>query len=82
MTNGGSSEMSVSSGGGRAPTPPKHLFIFFNAKINKTLKWDFLATIWQNNHQDTPGPRLSRKIKHLVHSDSGHGCQFTNTHTV
>ena len=65
MTNGGSSEVSVSGVSGRAAANLSVL-----TKINKTFKWDSLAAIWHNNHQDTAPLRLSSKIKLLMNLDS------------
>lgn len=58
MTNGGSSETSVSLVGPRAETPSSVL-----TKINKTFKWNFLAAIWHNNHQGTPESARQIKLK-------------------
>lgn len=68
--------MSVSFVSERAKTASENLFIL--TKINKTFKWNFLTTIWQNNHQDTSRLCLSSKIKQLTHLDSQHGCEGTS----
>lgn len=67
--------MSVSFVSERAKTASENLFIL--TKINKTFKWNFLTTIWHNNHQDTSRLCLSKKIKHLMHLDSKHGREAT-----
>lgn len=60
--------MSVSLVSERAKTASANLSVL--TKINKTFKWNFLAAIWHNNHQDTPRLCLSNKIKLLMNLDS------------
>lgn len=70
MTNGGSSEVSVSLDSETLKTASANLFPFFLTKINKTFKWDFLVAIWNNNHGRTARLWLSNKIRVLMNLDS------------
>lgn len=68
MTNGGSSEMSVSLVSRAAKTASENLDVL--TRINKTFKWNFLAAIWHHNHQDAAGLCLSENIKLPMNLDS------------